>query len=133
MFELVLPVGCAELEIAEYFDQLRMQTVDPELVRDQLGRLLHLLPNVLRRLLDHLFDPTGMNPAIGYQALHRDPGDLAANRVETGEDDGFRCVIHHDVHARGMLEGTNVATFPADDPPLHVVTGERNDGDGDFG
>ena len=56
-------------------------------------------------------------------------GDLAAHRVEAGEDDRLGRVVDDDVHAGDDLEGADVAALAADDAPLHVVAGQVHDRD----
>ncbi len=93
----------------------------------------HLGLYVLGCLLDDLFDPAGMDSAIGHEALHRDPGDLTPDRIKTRQDHGFRRVIHDDVNSRSVFEGADISTFAPYDAALHVITGEGYYGDRDFG
>ena len=61
------------------------------------------------------------------QLLERQAGDLAADAVEAGEDDGVRRVVDDDVDAGEVLERADVAAFAADDAALHVVGRELDD------
>jgi hypothetical protein len=70
---------------------------------------------------------------VGDELLQRDLRDLAADRVERREGDGFWRVVDDQINAGEALEGPDVPALAADDPPLHVVVGEGNDGDGDVG
>ena len=71
-----------------------------------------------------------MDPAVGDQRLQRPPGDLAADRIEAGDDDRVRRVVDDDVHAGRQLERADVPPLAADDPPLHLVVGQRDRGHG---
>jgi hypothetical protein len=71
-----------------------------------------------------------MDPAILDQGLERPAGDLAADRIEAGDDHGVWGVVDDDVHARGRLEGADVPPLAPDDAPLHLVVGQRHGGDG---
>ena len=59
----------------------------------------------------------------------RDPGDLAADRVEAGQDDRLGRVVDDQVDPGGLLEGPDVATLAADDPALHLVRRQVDDRD----
>ncbi len=61
------------------------------------------------------------------------PGDLAADRVETGEHHSFGGVVDDEIDAGEVLQGADVAALTADDPTLHVVGGQRHDGNGGLG
>src|SRR5256885_8473063 len=55
-------------------------------------------------LFRSLLDAGGMDAAVLHQALEGDPGDLAADRIEAGEDDRFRRVVDDEVDAGGQLD-----------------------------
>jgi len=74
-----------------------------------------------------------MNPAIRHEPFHRDPGDLASNGIEAGEDHGFRRIVDHDVHSGRGFEGADVPALTTDDATLHVVARQGNHRDGDLG
>ena len=75
----------------------------------------------------------GMDAAVGHELLEREPRDLAADRVEAGDDDGVRRVVDDDVDAGGELERADVAPLAADDAPLHLVVRQRHGRDGGLG
>ena len=71
-----------------------------------------------------------MDPAVAHQLRERDLRDLAANRVEAGEDHGLGGVIDDQVDPGSLLEGPDVAALAADDPALHLVVRKMDDGHG---
>ena len=70
-----------------------------------------------------------MDPAVGDQLGHRDARDLAPDGVEPAEDDGLRGVVDDQVDARLLLDGPDVPPLAADDPALHLVARQMDDGD----
>ena len=100
-------------------------------------RLLAGLADVILELglreVVHLLDPGRMDPAVLDQLLERRPRDLAAEAVEGREDDRLRRVVDDEVDAGQVLERADVAALAADDPALHVVRRELDDGDGRLG
>ena len=78
--------------------------------------------------LVHLLDPGRVDPAVAEQLLQAEPGDLAADRVEAAEQHRTRGVVDDQVDPGDLLEGPDVAALPADDPTLHVVAGQRDQG-----
>ena len=100
-------------------------------------RLLARLANVILELglreVVHLLDPRRMDAAVLDQLLERRPGHLAPEAVEGREDDGLRRVVDDEVDAGEVLERADVAALAADDPALHVVRGQLDDGHGRLG
>ena len=82
---------------------------------------------------DDLLDPRGVDAAVGDQLFQRQPGDLAADRVEGADDHHAGRVVDDHVHAGGLLEGADVPPLAADDPPLHLVVGNVHRAGGGFG
>ena len=74
-----------------------------------------------------------MDPAILDQLGQGQLGGLAANVVEGADDDHAGGVVDDDVDAGGLLEGADVAAFPADDAALDVVAGNVDAADGGVG
>ncbi len=57
-------------------------------------------------------------------------GGLAANGVEARQDDGLGRVVDDQVHPGDGLERADVPALAADDPALHVLARQREDGHG---
>ncbi len=74
--------------------------------------------------LVRLLDPVRVDPAVEDQLLQGQPGDLAADRVEAGQQHGLGRVVDDQVDAGDRLEGPDVAALAADDPALHLVAGQ---------
>ncbi len=66
----------------------------------------------------------GMDASVGDELLERDAGGLAAHGVERGQQHAAGRVVHENVDARHLLEGSDVASLTADDPTLHVLGGK---------
>ena len=82
---------------------------------------------------DDLLDAAGVDAAVGDELGDGDPRDLAADRVEAGQDDRLGRVVDDQVHAGRLLEGADVAALAADDPALHLVGRQVHDRDGVLG
>ncbi len=59
-----------------------------------------------------------MDTTIGHQPLQGKTGDFPAKGVEGGQYDGFRGIIHDQVHPGGGFDGPDISAFPADDLTL---------------
>ncbi len=70
-----------------------------------------------------------MHAAVGHERLEGLAGDGPADGVEAGHGDHARRVVDEDVHARGPLQGPDVAALAPDDAPLHVVRGDPHRAD----
>ena len=62
-----------------------------------------------------------MDAAVADELRERQPGDLAAHRIEAAEHDRVGRVVDDEVDAGGLLEGADVAPLAADDAALHLV------------
>src|SRR3990172_9827309 len=127
MLQHVLPVRGAELEPSEQPDHLRVQIGDPDVDHRLLPGPLDPLLDLLLRALEGLLDPRGVDAPVLHELLEGEPGGLAADRVEAREHHRLRRVVDDEVHAGGRLEGSDVPTLATDDPPLHVLTRQRED------
>ena len=79
---------------------------------------------------DDLLDARRMDAAVGDQPLDRLLRDLAAVRIEAGQDDRARRVVDDQIDAGRELERADVAALAADDAALEVVARQIDDRDG---
>ncbi len=126
----VLPVARAVAHPADEADEFGMEAVQVQVDHRALTGFDDLFLDLGAGLLDHLFDPGRVDAAVLDQPVHGNPGDLATNRVEAGEDDRLGRVVHDDLDTRGGLEGPDVAAFAPDDPPFHLIRLDVHDRDG---
>src|SRR5579863_3722233 len=106
--------------------------MDTQFDNGTLPDLQDLFFNLLAGLFHDLFDPGGVDAPVGNQPLKGYPADLPSQRVEGGQNDGLRCVIHDEIHARSGLDGPDITTFPADDLSLDLIAFQVEYGDGVF-
>ena len=128
MTKRVLTVRGTEPHPSQQLDQLRMEIV----YADLKGRLLAVLPNLrldfLPGLLHHFLNAGRMDPAVYDELLQRDPGHLPADRIKSGQNHGLRRIVDDQVHAGQRLDGPDVPAFPADNPSLHLIARQLDDG-----
>ena len=129
----VLPVTCPEPQAAHHRNQLVVDAADFHLHNGLFAGFLDFLVDLLARLGDHLLDPRGMDSPVQDQLGHGPPAHLATHAVVGTDDDHARGVVHNDVHAGGLLEGPDVASFAADHAALHLVVGNIDRGNRRFG
>ena len=127
--EHVLAVGRAVLEPADQGDQLRVQVGDPDVEQRVLGGPLAERIDLVAGALVGLLDAVRVDPAVLDQHLQGDPADLAPDRVEAGQQHGFRGVVDDHVDAGDGLERADVAALAADDPALDLVGRQVHDRD----
>ena len=75
----------------------------------------------LLRLLYHLFDSGRMNTSVHNQLLQRNSRYLTTNRIKSGQDYCFRCIIYDQIYTCHGLKGTDVTSLTSDDTSLHFV------------
>ena len=116
--------------MADQLDELQVEPVDAHVDAGALARLQDLVLELLAHLGHHLLDAGRVDTAVDHQLVQRQARHLAADRVEGGQQDGVGCVVHHDLHARGGLQGPDVAALTADDAALDLVVVDRESRDG---
>src|SRR5579884_114578 len=131
--EDVLPVAGAEAQPAEQPDQLRAQALHAGVEHRLLAHLHDMALKLGLGLVVALLDARRVDPAVLEQLLERHPRDLAPNPVEPGEHHRARGVVDDEVDPGQVLQRPDVAPLAADDPPLHLVPGELDDGYGRLG
>ena len=109
-----------------------MQAGDAELEGQRLAPLAGLLVHLLAGPFDDLLDARGVDPSVLDQLAQGPRGDRAAQRIPGRKHDRARRVVHQQVDAGRVLEGADVPPLAADDPPLHFVAGEGEEGDRPF-
>ena len=128
--EHVLAVARAVLEPPQELDELGGETGDAGLVGRLLAGLADHEVDLGLGLVDDLLDATGMDPAVGDELGQRQARDLAADGIEARQHDRLGGVVDDQVDAGGLLERADVAALAADDPALHLVAREMDDGHG---
>ena len=118
----VLAVAGSKCQRAQELDQLGMEAGDAGLEHRLLAFFPDPVLDIAARLDHHLLDASRMDPAVDQQMVERHSCHLAADRVESAQDDGFGCVVDDQVDPGRVLERSNVAPFATDDAPLHLVT-----------
>ena len=73
------------------------------------------------RLLYHLFDSGRMNTSVHDQLLQRDSRYLTTNRIKSGQNYCFRCIINDQVYTCHGLKGADIASLTSDDTSLHLI------------
>ena len=126
----VLTVAGAVLHAADELDQLRVQAHDVGLQHGAFALGLDGGVHLALGHFHHFLDAGGVDAAVQDELFQGQAGDLPADGVEAGDGDGLRGVVDDEVHAGEGLQGADVAAFAADDPALHLVVGQGNDGDG---
>src|SRR5690242_6756452 len=99
MIQNVLGKTAAESEAAEAFDDLRRHRREAEFVNGLLAGAHDVFIHFFADLRNDFFDAGGMDASNEDETMHRFASDLAANRIEAGEDDGIRCVVDEDGNA----------------------------------
>ena len=94
----VLAVAGAVMQAAQQLHQLGMQAADAGLqARRARPRRLMMAVHLAAGLLHHLLDVGGMDAAVGDELFQRQPRDLAADRLEAGDGDGFGRIVDDEI------------------------------------
>src|SRR5207245_10408710 len=126
MAKHVLPIAGAVAEPAEHGDDGLGDVGDVGFLNGFLADLHQLFVHFFGSLSNQFFDARGMNPAVLDEALQRDAGDFATNRIEATDDDDTGSVVDDDIHASRLFKAADISTFAADDAAFHVIRRNRN-------
>jgi len=129
----ILTIGGTIAQAAQELNQLVVDAVLIGLEHGVVASFADLVVHFFAGLLHHFLDAGGVDAAVHDQLLHGDAGDLTADGVKGGHDDGFGGIVDDEVDAGGGLQGADVAALAADNAALHVVVGQGDNGYGGFG
>ena len=62
-----------------------------------------------------------MDTAVYDQTFQRNPCNLSANRIKTGQYDCFGRIVYGQFYTCQRLKSTYVPSLPADNPTLHLI------------
>ena len=83
-------------------------------------------------LADNVLDPARLNAAVADQRFQRLPRDFAADWIEAGYRNRFRRVVDDQIDAGRLFDRLDVAALAADDPALHFLGRQTDDGNRPF-
>ena len=125
----ILAIAGAVTQAPQQLDQLRMDAVDAGFNDGALAFLLNGLLHFPAGLFHHFLNAGGVDAAVGNQAFQGNPGNLTAHRLKAGQGNGFRRVVDNQINAGESFNGANIPAFPANNPALHFIVGQRHHGD----
>src|SRR5690606_12456040 len=99
MLEYVLPVRRAVAQPSQQLHQFRVDLGDAHLDERVFGGAQAQLLDFATGGIEDLFDAVRVYPPVEHEPFQREPADLSPHRVETGEQDGFGCVVDDEVDA----------------------------------
>ena len=105
-----------------------MQPVDSHLKARFFPFFLKVDVHLLLDLVDDLLDARRVDAPVGDQPLQGQPRDLPAIGIVGRDQHRLRRVVHDEVDAGVQLERADVTSLAPDDPSLHVVGGQVDDG-----
>jgi excinuclease ABC subunit B len=71
--------------------------------------------------IDHLLDASRMDSPVRDEALQRLFGDGPPDRIEARQDHRLRSIVHDHIDPCRPFEGPDIPSFPANDPPFHLL------------
>ena len=105
-----------------------MDTVNADLQNRRFAGLADLRVDLFLCLLDHLLNAGGMDASVHDQFFQTDSGDLPAYGIEGGKNDCFGRVVDDQINARRRFERADIPALASDDPSLHLIVGQWDNG-----
>ena len=84
-------------------------------------------------LVNHLFDASRVNSAVGDKLFEGESCDFSSYRIEARQGYDVRSIVDDDVNAGGAFQSSDVSADAADDSAFHFVVRKRNHGHRSFG
>ena len=98
-----------------------MQPVNAQIDRRAFSHLDDLLLDLFLHLGHHLLDAGRMDTAVGDELVQRQPRNLAADGIETAQNDRLGRIIDDDLDTSRSFQSPNVAPLTADDAAFDLV------------
>ena len=128
MIEHILPVARTIFQTSQELHKLGVQAVYARIERCLFSGFLDALVDFAFRFVHHFLDTRGVNAPVRDQLFESDTRDLAAYRIETGQNDSLRRVVDNEVDARQRFQRADIAAFAADNPAFHFIVRQSDDG-----
>ena len=132
MCEHVLSVAGAELESPNRLHELGVETVDPAVEARSPSFLCDGTLHLLLGLFHELLDSGWVDASVLDQLVHGSARHLPSDAIKARDHDHAGRVVHDDVNAGRLLEGTDIPTLAADNAALHLITRELDRADQGF-
>ena len=133
MFQHILPVAVAVLQLAHQPNQLGVNAADAYIKGSLFAGLPDGLFNIRLGPLDHILDAGRLDAAVADQPFQGQPGHFPAHRVKAGQSYDFRGVVDDELHAGHRFQSANVPSFAADETAFHLIVGQGYHRSGGFG
>ena len=74
-----------------------------------------------------------MDTSVNNQFFKCDSCNFSANRIKSGQNNRFRCVVNDQIHTCQSFNGSDVSSFTTDDSAFHFITRKGYYGNRAFG
>lgn len=98
-----------------------MKSVDTKVNCCALSGFNDFFFNLSANFSHYLFNAGRVDASVGNQLMQCQTGYFATHRVEAGEHDCLRGIVHNDFNSCGSLESADVATFTTNDTSLDLI------------
>ena len=121
VFQYILTIACAVFQFTQQLDQFGMQTIDTSVEGCCFAFFSDRCFHFFSGFFHHFLDTGRMNTAVYDQFFQSQSCDFSSDRIETGQDNCFGCVIDDQIDTSQCFQSTDVSAFTADDTAFHFI------------
>ena len=132
MVQHILTIAGTIFQAAQQLNQFGVQTMHSDSKGCLFAGFLNLLLNLFLCLFNHFLNAGRMNTTIINQFFQSETGNLAAYRIEAGNNNSLRSIIDNQIDAGKGFQSTDVTAFTTDNASLHLITRELHYGNRSF-
>ena len=130
MLQCILSIARSELHTSKKLDQFWMDAMNTNFESCCFTFLTNDRIYFLLRFFYHLFDSCRMNTSVYDQLLQSNSRYFTANRIKSGENYCFRCIINNQFYTCQSFECTYITTLSSNNPSLHLIIRKLNNRNG---
>ena len=99
-----------------------MHSVDSQVDAGPLTCFHNLVFKLLLHFRYHFLDTGRMDTSVDNQLMESKSGNFPSDRVEGGQKNGFRGVVHHYFNSSCSFQSPDVTSFATDNPSFNLIT-----------
>ena len=105
-----------------------MKAVNTRFICSLFPGFTNLLAHFFTSFFNHFFNACRMNTPVDNQFLQSQSSHFTTNRVETGQNNSFRCIVNNQINARQCFNSPDITAFTTDNATLHFIIRQGYDG-----
>ena len=126
VLENVLSITRSIFQTPQYLNQIRMHAANSTLEYRFFTGLTNRFIHFFLCLCHNFLNSCRMDSSIFHKTFQGQSGNFTANRIETGQNNRFRCIINNQINTGQCFNCAYIPPFTSDNTALHFFIRQGN-------